>query len=96
MVATLRHLVAWFVGLMLSTASRLLAAVHLLPAARAAKAGPKWDAKLGVWVGERAAGGSAEIPDPLWIFGYGRCVVGDENELSATCFTFSLESRFFT
>lgn len=29
-----------------------------------------WDAAAGVWVGERAAG-TLEVPDPLWIFGYG-------------------------
>jgi cation transport protein ChaC len=31
---------------------------------------PQWDAAMGVWVGNKAAG-TAEIPDPLWIFGYG-------------------------
>jgi cation transport regulator ChaC len=31
---------------------------------------PQWDATMGVWVGNKAAG-TAEIPDPLWIFGYG-------------------------
>jgi len=30
-----------------------------------------WDDENGVWVGDRAAGGDAPIPSPLWIFGYG-------------------------
>ena len=34
--------------------------------------GPRWDAKAGVWVGDRAAAGVGFTPpDPLWIFGYG-------------------------
>jgi cation transport protein ChaC len=32
---------------------------------------PRWNEKLGVWEGERAASGTFEPPDPLWIFGYG-------------------------
>ena len=31
---------------------------------------PVWDAKNGVYVGNRAAG-SDDVPSPLWIFGYG-------------------------
>ena len=31
---------------------------------------PVWDAAQGIWVGARAAG-ECEVPDPLWIFGYG-------------------------
>ena len=31
---------------------------------------PVWDAKNGVYVGNRAAGSDA-VPSPLWIFGYG-------------------------
>jgi cation transport protein ChaC len=37
-------------------------------------AAPQWDAAQGVWVGERAvssSGGALEVPDPLWVFGYG-------------------------
>ena len=51
--------------------ARLL--VLLLPAVSggSSTAPPRWDAKAGVWVGERAAGSSLEIPEPLWIFGYG-------------------------
>ena len=32
---------------------------------------PAWDAVNGVWAGDRAASSNCEIPDPLWIFGYG-------------------------
>lgn len=49
--------------------SRLLLVLSFLPTLRAA--GPRWDAKAGVWVGNRAANGALEIPSPLWIFGYG-------------------------
>ena len=38
--------------------------------AMAAATAPTWDSAAGVWVGERAAG-NVEVPDPLWIFGYG-------------------------
>ncbi|CAM9391544.1 unnamed protein product [Chrysoparadoxa australica] len=31
---------------------------------------PVWDQVNGIWVGEKAAG-ITEIPDPLWLFGYG-------------------------
>ena len=40
------------------------------PSAEAPAAAPRWDAAAGVWLGNRAAGG-VEVPDPLWIFGYG-------------------------
>ena len=30
-----------------------------------------WDAAAGVWVGDRAAASTLEVPNPLWIFGYG-------------------------
>lgn len=37
-----------------------------------AAAEPQWDAAAGVWVGERAVGVSDdELPNPLWVFGYG-------------------------
>ena len=49
----------------------LLVAATILPIARSSRAAPKWDAKAGVWVGERVVSGNMEIPDPLWIFGYG-------------------------
>lgn len=39
-------------------------------AARGGQA-PQWDAKAGVWVGEKVVSGNMEVPDPLWIFGYG-------------------------
>jgi len=56
------------VGALLRT--RLLVMAGALPTAQAAAA-PRWDARAGVWVGDRAAGGSLVTPDPLWIFGYG-------------------------
>ena len=31
---------------------------------------PVWDPVNGVWVGNKAAG-SVEVPDPLYVFGYG-------------------------
>lgn len=42
-----------------------------VPRSVEATAGPRWDARAGVWVGDRAAGADIDIPDPLWIFGYG-------------------------
>ena len=50
--------------------SRLLVLLSLTTT-RAAAAGPRWDAKNGVWVGNRAASSAMDIPSPLWIFGYG-------------------------
>ena len=32
---------------------------------------PRWNAALGVWEGNAAALGTAVVPSPLWIFGYG-------------------------
>jgi cation transport regulator ChaC len=42
----------------------------LVAAACGSASPPRWNAALGVWEGDRAAGG-VEVPDPLYIFGYG-------------------------
>ena len=42
----------------------------MVVATAAAMTTPVWDAKNGVYVGNRAAG-SGDVPSPLWIFGYG-------------------------
>ena len=40
---------------------------------------PRWNAALGVWDGDRAAGADFVPPDPLYIFGYGSlCYKRDE------------------
>jgi cation transport protein ChaC len=68
----LASLVSWIsgfaMGALAHVRSRLLVVASLLPAGRS---GPRWDARAGVWVGEKAAGSDLDIPDPLWIFGYG-------------------------
>jgi len=59
---TMRHMLSWLAVLLPARVRRVLLI---------APPPPKWDARLGIWVGDRAATNSHELPDPLWIFGYG-------------------------
>eukprot|EP00966_Prymnesium_polylepis_P152456 3521674-Prymnesium_polylepis.1 len=66
-----------------ATATTLRLALRLLPALAPLRAGVamsadhgtigarSWNAALGIWEGARAACDDLEVPDPLYIFGYG-------------------------
>ena len=48
----------------------ILALIVMSCATAAALSAPKWNSVTGTWEGDKAAG-TLEVPDPLWIFGYG-------------------------